>query len=128
MGLLNPSPGELVDRKTILQLKIAAGERKQVSVAHFQKELQLIEAALAEWFRKRAGADGRAYEEATRGLAEVNQKLWHAEDEVRALARTERDRLAELAKLIPELNDHRAELVRAVNRVFGVDQVEKLYE
>jgi hypothetical protein len=125
---MNPSPGELVDRKTILHLKIAAGERKKVSVAHFQKELELIEVALAEWFRKSAGADGRAYEEATQGLAEVNQKLWHAEDEVRALERSQRDRLAELAKLIPELNDRRAELVRQVNRVFSVDQVEKLYE
>jgi hypothetical protein len=126
--MMNPSPGELVDRKTILHLKIAAGEGKRVSVAHFRKELELIEAALADWFRKSAGADGGACEEATRGLAEMNQKLWHAEDEVRALPRSERDRLAELAKLIPELNDRRAELVRQVNRLFGVDQVEKLYE
>ncbi len=128
MGLMNPSPGELADRKTILHLKIAVGERKKVKVGHFQKELELIEAALAEWFRKSAGGDRRAYDMATKGLAEVNQKLWHAEDEVRALARNERDRLAELAKLIPELNDQRAELVRQVNRAFGVDQVEKLYE
>ncbi len=125
---MNPSPGELVDRKTILRLKIAAGERKKVSVAHFQKELELIEAALAERFQKTAGADRSAYDAATRGLAEVNQKLWHAEDEVRGLDGNQRDRLAELAKLIPALNDHRAELVRQVNRVFGVDQVEKLYE
>lgn len=128
MGLMNPSPGELVDRKTILRLKIAAGERKKVSVAHFQKELELIEAALADWFRRSSGADRSAYDAATRGLAEVNQKLWHAEDEVRGLDGNQRDRLAELAKLIPALNDHRAELVRQVNRVFGVDQVEKLYE
>lgn len=128
MGLMNPSLGELVDRKTILHLKIAAGERKNVKVAHFQKELELIEAALADWLRKTAGADRHAYDAATHGLAEVNLKLWHAEDEVRALERSQRDRLAELAKLIPELNDRRAELVRQVNRVFGVDQVEKLYE
>ena len=128
MGLMNPSPGELVDRKTILHLKIAAGGRKNAGVGHFQKELELIEAGLADWFRKSSGADRRAYDAATQGLAEVNQKLWHAEDEVRVLPRSERDRLAELAKLIPELNDRRAELVRQVNRVFGVDQVEKLYE
>lgn len=128
MGLMNPSPGELVDRKTILHLKISAGERKKVNVRHFQKELELIEAALGEWFRKSAGADRSAYDAATQGLAEVNQKLWHAEDEVRALDGHQRDRLAELAKLIPALNDRRAELVREVNRVFGVDQVEKLYE
>ncbi|MGH9789533.1 MAG: hypothetical protein ACRD4U_12615 [Candidatus Acidiferrales bacterium] len=125
---MSPSPGELVDRKTILHLKIAAGERKKVEVGHFQKELELIEAALAEWFRKSDGADRGAYDQATRGLAQVNQQLWHAEDEVRALASSERDRLAALAKRIPELNDRRAELVRQVNRVFGVDQVEKLYE
>ena len=127
MGLMNPSPGELVDRKTILHLKIAAGERRKLKVGHFHKELELIEAALAEWFRKSAGADRKKYSGAVHGLAEVNQKLWRAEDEVRALEPSARDRLAELAKLIPKLNDRRAELVRQVNRLFGADQVEKLY-
>ena len=128
MGLMNPSPGELVDRKTILHLKIEAGRRQQVDISHFQAELDLIEAALAEWFRKSAGADRRSYEEATKDLADVNQQLWRAEDEVRQLQRSERDRLAELTKLIPELNDRRAELVQRVNRLFRVGQVEKIYE
>jgi hypothetical protein len=125
---MNPTPGELVDRKTILHLKIEAGRRKQVDSGHFQEELSLIEAALAEWFRKSSAADRSAYEAATAGLADVNQQLWRAEDEVRALAPGERDRLAELAKLIPALNDHRAELVQQVNRLFRVGQVEKIYE
>ena len=128
MGLVNPTPGELVDRKTILHLKIEAGRRKQVDTTHFQQELEMIEAALTDWFAKHASADRGAYEEATRGLADVNQQLWHAEDEVRALPRTERERLADLAKLIPALNDRRAGLVQQVNRLFRVGQVEKLYE
>ena len=128
MGLVNPTPGELVDRKTILHLKIEAGRRKQVDVTHFQQELEMIEAALADWFAKHVGADRSACEEATRGLADINQQLWHAEDEVRALPRSERERLAELAKLIPALNDGRAALVQQVNRLFRVGQVEKLYE
>ena len=128
MGLMNPSPGELVDRKTILHLKIEAGRRKQVDVGHFRQELELIEAALVEWFCKTSGTDRGAYDAATRDLADVNQQLWRAEDEVRALPRSERDRLAELAKLIPELNDRRAELVQQVNRLFRVGQVEKIYE
>ncbi|MFQ5663675.1 MAG: hypothetical protein ACE5HL_07580, partial [Terriglobia bacterium] len=85
--LINPSPGELLDRKTILHLKIEAGQQGQVDVAHFQEELELIEAALADWRHKNAGADRRAYDEATKELAEVNRKLWHAEDEVRQLPR-----------------------------------------
>ncbi len=125
---MKPTPGELVDRKTILHLKINAGRRKQVDVGHFQEELSLIEAALAEWFRKSSGADRGAYEETSRGLAEVNLQLWNAEDEVRALAPGARDRLAELAKLIPALNDRRAELVQQVNRLFRVGQVEKIYD
>jgi len=128
VGLMNPSPGELVDRKTILHLKIEAGRRKQVDIGHFQKELEMIEAALADWFRKSPGADRRACDATTGDLADVNQQLWRAEDEVRQLARSERDRLAELAKLIPELNDRRAALVQQVNRLFRVGQVEKLYE
>ncbi|MBI2957130.1 MAG: hypothetical protein HYY26_07455 [Acidobacteria bacterium] len=128
MGLMNPSPGELVDRKTILHLKIEAGRQRNVKVAHFQQELELIEAALADWLRKSGDTDRDGYAKATQELAEVNRKLWRAEDEVRRLPRSERDRLAELAKLIPELNDRRAELVQRVNRLFRVDHVEKLYE
>ncbi|MEE8200130.1 MAG: hypothetical protein V3R29_03090 [Candidatus Acidoferrales bacterium] len=127
MRLMNPSPGELLDRKTILHLKIEAGQQRQVEVAHFQEELKLIEAALADWLRKNAGADRRAYDEATQELAEVNRKLWQAEDQVRQLPRSERDRLAELAKFIPELNDRRADLVQRVNRLFRVSHAEKMY-
>ena len=107
MRLIHPSPGELLDRKTILHLKIEAGRRRPVSVAHFEEELKMIEAA--------------------RELADVNRKLWDAEDEVRELPRSAQERLAELAKWIPELNDRRADLVQRVNRLFAVSQTEKLY-
>ncbi|MBI4465802.1 MAG: hypothetical protein HY656_00020 [Acidobacteria bacterium] len=127
MRLINPSPGELLDRKTILHLKIEAGRQRQMDIVHFQKELDLIEAALADWLGKNVGADRRAYDEATQELADVNRKLWQAEDEVRQLPRNERDRLADLAKLIPELNDRRADLVQRVNRLFRVSHAEKMY-
>jgi len=126
--LIHPSPGELLDRKTILLLKIEAGRQRQVDVAHFQEELELIEAALADWLRRNTDADRRAYDESGKELAEVNRKLWHAEDEVRKLPPSEKDRLAELAKRIPELNDRRCDLVQRVNRLFRVSQVEKLYK
>ena len=127
MRLFHPSPGELLDRKTILLLKIEAGRQQQVDVAHFQEELELIEAALADWLRRNPDADRRAYDESGKESAEVNRKLWHAEDEVRKLPQSEKDRLAELAKHIPELNDRRSDLVQRVNRLFRVSQVEKLY-
>lgn len=128
MRLIKPSPGELLDRKTILRLKIEAGGRQQLDVAHFKEELELIETALSDWLQKGAGADRKLLADAEKELAAVNQKLWHAEDEVRQTPRSERDRLAELAKLIPELNDYRALLVHRVNRVFRVAQAEKIYQ
>ena len=128
MRLIHPSPGEVLDRKTILHLKIEAGRRRPVSVAHFEEELKMIEAALADWFGKNPGADRRAYDEAAQELADVNRKLWDAEDEVRELPRSAKERLAELAKWIPELNDRRADLVQRVNRLFDVSQTEKLYQ
>lgn len=127
MRLIHPSPGELLDRKTILGLKIEAAQQRQVDAVHFQEELELIERALADWLRRNAGTDRRAYDEASKELAEVNRELWQAEDEVRQLPRSERDRLAALAKLIPELNDRRADLVQRVNRLFRVSHVEKIY-
>jgi len=50
----------LLDRKTILLLKIEAGRQQQVDVAHFQEELELIEAALADWLRRNTDADRRS--------------------------------------------------------------------
>src|SRR3989304_8775959 len=118
MRLIHPSPGELLDRKTILHLKIEAGRRRPVSVAHFEEELKMIEAALADWFGKNPGADRRAYDEAAQELADVNRKLWDAEDEVRELPRSAQERLAELAKWIPELNDRRADRATRGRRLF----------
>lgn len=127
MGLMNPTPGELLDRQTILHLKIDAGRRRRVGVSHFEEELRMIEAALAEWFSKNPGADRSAFDAVAKELADVNGKLWNAEDEVRALSPRARDRLAEFAKLIPQLNDLRADLVQRVNRLFRVGHPDKLY-
>ena len=46
---------------------------------------------------------------------------------MRGTPTTDKNRLAELAKLIPELNDHRAALVQRVNGLFRVAQAEKIY-
>ena len=127
VSLINPTPGELLDRKTILRLKIEAGRRQKLDVAHFEEELRLIDAALSDWLQKDADASQQLFAEGEKGLAEVNQKLWHAEDEVRETPTTDKNRLAELAKLIPELNDHRAALVQRVNGLFRVAQAEKIY-
>ena len=59
MSLINPTPGELLDRKTILRLKIEAGRRQKLDVAHFEEELRLIDVALSDWLQKDADASRR---------------------------------------------------------------------
>lgn len=118
MRLINYGVGELVDRLTILELKIAHGGGD-----HFTNERAAILVKLAPGDPARWIAFGLR-------LATVNGLLWHLEDdlrwwrrEVRGIFDNLQDRsvydVAEIAFRIQELNDQRAELIESINRAVG---------
>ncbi len=116
--LHDPGPGEILDRLTILALKIQHGWAAGKPVAHWEAE----HAALYSQVLSHMGTAP------VLELAAVNVKLWEAEDELRAWRRAPSNLDDEMhatitcAFRIQELNDRRAELVTLINVNAGVDR------
>lgn len=111
------SIGELVDKITILEIKVAllSGENRE----HARHELELLQAELAA---TAATIDPALLEE----LRSVNQALWRIEDEIRDHERR-RDfgaSFIELARSVYVTNDRRAALKRAINSRSGSEIIE----
>lgn len=111
------SIGELVDKITILEIKVAllSGENRE----HVRHELELLQAELAA---TAATIDPALLEE----LRSVNQALWRIEDEIRDHERR-RDfgaSFIELARSVYVTNDRRAALKRVINSRSGSEIVE----
>ncbi|NDG22892.1 MAG: hypothetical protein EB126_03900 [Synechococcaceae bacterium WBB_10_009] len=112
------SLGELVDKITILQIK--ARHLQGDALGHVQRELQLLEAALA--------ATGVALDPALEAqLLEVNGQLWEIEDAIREQERQRRFEQAfiELARSVYRTNDRRADLKRQINQRYGSTLIEQ---
>jgi hypothetical protein len=112
------SLGELVDKITILQIK--AKHLQGDALGHVQRELQLLEAALA--------ATGVALDPALEAqLLEVNGQLWEIEDAIREQERQRRFEQAfiELARSVYRTNDRRADLKRQINQRYGSTLIEQ---
>jgi Family of unknown function (DUF6165) len=119
--LVPVSPGELLDKITILRIK-AARLRDPAGLAHVRHELALLEEA---WRDSGAAATDLAAEEA--GLARVNEQLWVIEDEIRDEERARRfgERFIELARAVYLTNDERAAIKKRINTLLGSSIVEE---
>jgi hypothetical protein len=105
------SYGDVVDRVTILELKVARIADTQRR-AHAAVELDALRAA---W--KAEGLPAIDDLEETPRLAEVNARLWEVEDRLRELDRNGRfdPEFVQLARSVYLLNDERARWKRAIN-------------
>jgi len=115
------SPGELLDKITILRIKSErmADTAKLANVRH---ELALLEQTWREGGH--GGVDIRAEE---RALQAVNAKLWDIEDDIRAKESEQAfDReFIELARAVYINNDERAALKKKINQKLGSKIVEE---
>jgi Family of unknown function (DUF6165) len=109
------SPGELLDKMTILRIKVAriqdAGK-----LANVKLELSLLE----QTWRDCGGAQHDvALDE--RALQNVNERLWDLEDRIRDKeAHQTFDReFIELARAVYQCNDERAAIKRRINLQLG---------
>ena len=115
------SPGELIDRITILEIK-AARITASAPLANVREEL----AALCS-LRDRAIPLGAEVARITDELRAVNERLWEVEDALRDCER-ESDfgpRFVELARSVYRTNDRRAALKRELNLALGSRLVEE---
>jgi tetratricopeptide (TPR) repeat protein len=115
------SPGELIDKITILEIK---NERMTDSdkLDHVRAELAALRAA-----RSQALAPSEPLEALTAELRAVNEALWQVEDEIRLCERNGDfgPRFIALARSVYQQNDRRAALKRQINTLLGSDLVEE---
>ena len=115
------SPGELLDKLTILEIK-AARIQDSVKLANVRRELELVRGITAQAIPARDDiAELRAE------LAAVNEQLWSIEDELRECERAAAfgPRFIELARSVYRTNDRRAAIKRDINSRLGSELVEE---
>jgi hypothetical protein len=114
------SPGELLDKITILRIKVARIQ-DAAKLANVRLELSLLEKTWAE-----AGAP-QAVAAEEHALHAVNERLWDIEDRIRdkeAHQTFDRD-FVELARSVYVCNDERAALKKRINVQLGSRLVEE---
>ena len=115
------SPGELLDKITILRIKVARIQ-EAAKLANVKLELSLLEQI---WKDSGAAAHDVALDE--RALENVNERLWDIEDRIRDKeARQTFDRdFIELARAVYICNDERAAIKKHINLQLGSRLVEE---
>src|SRR5882724_589562 len=119
--LVPVSPGELLDKITILRIK-SARITDPAKVGNVRLELGLLEKT---WRDSGCAAGNIAAEE--RALHDVNERLWDIEDRIRekeAQQTFDRD-FIELARAVYVFNDERAAIKKRVNLALGSRIVEE---
>ncbi len=126
MRLIQPRLGELLDRLTILRLKIQHGKETTHFRWEFAQIILLVEER-SEWLAPPTRAQMEALEEQ---LAGVNKAIWRSEDEVRGfrerylevpfpLTSTDADAAAKAGFQSQQLNDRRSQLIHQINVLTG---------
>jgi len=115
------SPGELIDKITILEIK-AERMSDPKKVANVKHELSLL---MATWNDSPHARVDIAAE--WRSLRDINGKLWVIEDEIRDKERAKQfdARFIELARAVYVTNDERAAVKRVINDKLGSKIVEE---
>jgi len=117
VSLAKPTLGEILDRLTILSLKVLHGRQAGKAVGHFEEEQRVL--ATLECAKRPHGLSHLPLLD----LAAVNAALWHAEDDLREyrIKVREFDEHAALAVAfrIQDLNDQRACLIQEINKASG---------
>ena len=115
------SPGELIDKLTILEIK-AANISDAAKLANVNVELQLLQ----DTWRSSAFANANVEAE-WKQLRDINKKLWDIEDEIRHKERERKfdQEFIELARAVYVTNDERAAVKKAINTKLGSKIVEE---
>lgn len=115
------SPGEFLDKLTILEIK-AERISDASKLVNVRRELELLRATWAA--SPLAARDVTAL---TAELKAVNERLWEIEDEIRACeaARDFGAGFVELARGVYRTNDRRAEIKRELNLALGSELIEE---
>jgi hypothetical protein len=116
---IDVSIGELVDKVTILEIKL---ERIQDphKITNVRREYDLLRQVLDE---AGIGRDSGEFRE----LKSLNLKLWEIEDRIRAKEKAKQfdAEFVELARSVYFVNDRRSEVKRSINLAMGSPLIEE---
>ena len=115
------SPGEVLDKITILEIKSERMEDPE-KVANVRVELGLLQET---WAKAVTGDD--TIRDLHAQLKEINEALWEIEDDIRDKERVREfdDRFIELARAVYVTNDQRANAKKELNLHLGSEIVEE---
>jgi len=115
------SPGELLDKITILEIKSERMDDPQ-KVANVTHELGLLSDVWADSVK-----EDDTISELHKLLKSINEELWEIEDDIRDEERHDRfgDRFIELARAVYVTNDKRAQAKKDANLHLGSNIVEE---
>ena len=116
------SPGELIDKITILEIK-AANITDATKLANVKVELQLLQ----DTWRTSGHADRHNIDAEWQQLRDINKKLWDIEDDIRDKERERNfdQQFIELARAVYITNDERAAVKKQINTKLGSKIVEE---
>ena len=119
--LIPMSPGELLDKITILRIK-SARIKDADKLNNVRKELKMLEDIWSQ-----AVTEDDTIKQLTVELTSINEALWEIEDDIRDEEREKRfgDQFIELARSVYVTNDQRAEAKKKINLHLGSDIVEE---
>jgi len=115
------SPGELIDKITILEIKL-----ERISDTGKLKNVRIEFDTLIR-SRDQAIASSPSLDELSGELKRINETLWDIEDDIRDCERAKdfSGRFVELARAVYVTNDKRSEVKRRINELLGSSLVEE---
>lgn len=119
--LLETSPGEFLDKLTILEIK-RERIKEPTKLANVRRELELLR---GHW--ERAAVPRAEVADLIAELKSVNETLWDIEDRIRDCEATRRfdADFVELARAVYRTNDRRAVIKRRLNEALGSRLIEE---
>ena len=120
--LVEISNGELLDKISILELKLLKIEDKE-KLVNIQKEFDTLNPLVVDLFEQHDGQLQNHYLE----LAKINGQLWDIEDWIRDCEREKRfdKEFVELARSVYITNDKRCEVKKLINLMTSSGLVEE---
>ena len=113
--LVEVAPGELIDKITILEIKLQ-NMKDEAKLANVRREYEILmetfHANIEETEELRSLIDA---------LRAANQKIWDIEDEIRDLERAKNfgDQFVAVARSVYRSNDRRAAIKRRINELLN---------
>jgi hypothetical protein len=115
------SPGEVLDKITILEIKSERMSDPE-KVANVQVELALLQETWAETI-----SDTDVIQSLHAKLKEINEALWEIEDDIRDKERAKEfdERFIKLARAVYVTNDRRSQVKKELNLHLGSEIIEE---